>query len=491
MKTTRFDRRSFLKTTGFGVSAFYVAKTSWAQSSPGDTLNTAVIGVNGRGKSHIGATLANKHKSVRLAAICDVDGKVLTQRADELKKRKIDVDTYTDMRKLFENKDIDIITVATPNHWHSLAAIWAVQAGKDVYCEKPVSHNVWEGRQLVKAARKYKRIVQTGTQSRSSDGLQDAVKWIQEGALGKIEIARGLCYKNRPSIGHVNAPVAVPEHINYDLWCGPAPLEPPHRNGNRGPIHYDWHWIWNYGNGDLGNQGIHQMDIARWFLGEKRLSPRLWSLGGRVGYVDDGETPNTQIVYHDYKSAPLIFEVRGLPDSKGSKDRPKYMGASIGVVIHCENGYLSIPSYSGADAFDKGGKKVKEFKSKIQGTDAHFANFIEAVRSRKHQDLNADIEDGHISSALCHTGNISYRLGKATSPEALAKFVKAERGGTDALDRTLEHLAKNEVSLAKEKFVLGPELTMNPKTERFLDNDDANALLTRDYRKPYVAPQKI
>ncbi|MBL6766380.1 MAG: Gfo/Idh/MocA family oxidoreductase [Verrucomicrobiae bacterium] len=492
MKTTRFDRRSFLKTSGFGVSAFYIAKTSWAQSSPGDTLNTAVIGVNGRGRSHIDATLSNKHKSVRLSAICDVDAKVLSQRAADLKKRKVDVTTYSDMRKLFENKDIDIITVATPNHWHSLAAIWAVQAGKDVYCEKPVSHNVWEGRQLVKAARKYKRIVQTGTQSRSSDGLQAAVKWIHEGGLGKIEIARGLCYKSRPSIGHVDAPVPIPEYIDYDLWSGPAPLVPSTRNNpKKGPVHYDWHWIWNYGNGDLGNQGIHQMDIARWFLGEKRLSPRVWSLGGRVGYVDDGETPNTQIVYHDYKSAPLIFEVRGLPETKGGKDMPKYMGAGVGVILHCEDGYVSIPSYTSANVFDKAGKPIREFKSKIQGTDAHFANFIDAVRSRKHQDLNADIEDGHISSALCHTGNISYRLGKQASPQALAEFVKGERGGSETLERTLEHLAKNEVDISKEKLVLGPALEMNPKTERFPGNEAANALLTRDYRKPYVVPENI
>jgi predicted dehydrogenase len=491
MKTKRFDRRSFLKTAGFGVSTFYIAKTSWAQSSPGDTLNTAVIGVNGRGRSHISAALANKHKSVRLAAICDVDGKVLSARAAELKKRKVDVETYEDMRKLFENKEIDIITVATPNHWHSLATIWAVQAGKDVYCEKPVSHNVWEGRQMVKAARKYNRMVQTGTQSRSSDGLQEAVKWIKEGNLGKIQIARGLCYKNRPSIGHVDAPVAVPEHINYDLWCGPAPLEPPRRNGNRGPVHYDWHWIWNYGNGDLGNQGIHQMDIARWFLGEERLSPRVWSLGGRVGYQDDGETPNTQIVYHDYKDAPLIFEVRGLPAAKGDKNRPEYMGASIGVIIHCENGYVSIPSYTSADVYDANGKKIRQFKSKVQGTDVHFANFIDAVRSRNHQDLNADIEEGHISSALCHTGNISYRLGSQAKPAEMARFVENERGGTDAFQRMLEHLEKNEVNPKEYPLALGPALEMDPGTERFVGNDEANEQLTRKYRNPYVIPAEV
>lgn len=492
MKTKRFDRRSFLKTAGFGVSTFYIAKSSWAQSSPGDTLHTAVIGLNGRGRAHIGFTLANKHKGAKLSAVCDVDAKVLDARVADLKKRKVEVKAYRDMREIFDDKDIDIVTIATPNHWHSLAAIWAVQAGKDVYVEKPVSHNVWEGRQLVKAARKYKKMVQTGTQSRSSDGLQAAVKWVQEGNLGKIKIARGLCYKLRPTIGKVDGPVEIPEHIDYDLWSGPAELVPSMRNNpKKGPIHYDWHWIWNYGNGDLGNQGIHQMDISRWFLGEQALSPRVWSIGGRVGYVDDGETPNTQIIHHGYEKAPLIFEVRGLPASKKDKDRPKYMGASVGVILHCEGGYVSIPSYSSANVFDNDGKEIKKFTSKVQGNDAHFANFLDAVRSRKHQDLNADIEEGHLSSALCHTGNISHRLGKQASPAELAKFVKSEKGGPDAYERMLEHLALNEVSLDEYPLTLGPELKMNPKTERFIGNDDANAMLTRKYRKPYVVPKKV
>ena len=492
MKTQRFDRRSFLKTAGFGVSTFYIAKTSWAQQSPGDTLHTAVIGVNGRGKSHIGFTIANKHKGAKLSAICEVDSKVLGARMQDLERRNEKVKGYRDMRRLFEDKDIDIITVATPNHWHSLAAIWAVQAGKDVYVEKPVSHNVWEGRQLVKAARKYKKMVQTGTQSRSSDGLAEAVKWIQAGNLGKIKIAHGLCYKNRPSIGHVNAPVPIPEHIDYDLWSGPAPLVPSRRNNpKKGPIHYDWHWIWKYGNGDLGNQGIHQMDLARWFLGEDALSPRVWSIGGRVGYVDDGETPNTQIIHHGYKNAPLIFEVRGLPKSKKESGRPAYMGASVGVIVKCEGGYLSIASYSGATAYDNDGNEVKKFTSKVQGHNAHFANLIDAIRERDHTILNADIEEGHLSSALCHTGNISHRLGEAVKPADLEKFVAKERGGKDTYDRMIDHLAKNEVSLEEYPLTQGPTLKMNPKSEKFIGNQDANKLLTRKYRKPYVVPKKV
>jgi len=492
MKTKRFDRRSFLKTAGFGVSTFYIARTSWAQQSPGDTLHTAVIGVNGRGRAHIGFTLANKHKGAKLSAICEVDAKVMDARLKDLERRGEKVKAYRDMRRLFEDKDIDIVTIATPNHWHSLAAIWAVQAGKHVYVEKPVSHNVWEGRQLVKAARKYKRMVQTGTQCRSSDGIREAVKWIQDGNLGKIEIARGLCYKNRPSIGHVNGPVPIPEYIDYDLWSGPAPLVPSHRNNpKKGPIHYDWHWIWHYGNGDLGNQGIHQMDIARWFLGEQALSPRVWSLGGRVGYIDDGETPNTQIVHHGFEKAPLIFEVRGLPKSKKEGGRPSFLGASVGVIIHCEGGYLVNPNYSSCTAYDKDGKEIRKFNSKVSGHNAHFANLIDAIRAGDRRILNADIEEGHLSSALCHTGNISYRIGKTATPDQLAAFVAKERGGQETYERMLKHLADNQVSLKEYPLTLGPVLKMNPRTERFIGNEAANALLTRKYRKPFVVPKNV
>jgi predicted dehydrogenase len=228
---------------------------------------------------------------------------------------------YTDMRKLFDDKSIDAVSIATPNHWHALASIWAIQAGKDVYVEKPVSHCVWEGRQIVKAARKYGKIVQTGTQSRSSrEGIAAAVKYVQEGNLGKILLSRGLCYKRRGSIGKSEGEQPIPESIDYDLWCGPGPKGPLMRQ----KLKYDWHWTWDYGNGDLGNQGIHQKDNARWFLGEMELSPSVWSVGGRLGYEDDGETANTQIIYHGYEKAPLIFEVRGLPENKDSKNMDKY-----------------------------------------------------------------------------------------------------------------------------------------------------------------------
>jgi predicted dehydrogenase len=314
MSTHSSPRRSFIKqiTAASAGSVFYIAKTSWAQKSPGETINMAVVGFGGRGGSHISGYLGlgKKGEAVKVAALCDVDSKVLGKRAAEFSKNKSPVQTYTDIRKLLENKDIDAVSIATPNHWHALGSIWAMQAGKDVYVEKPVSHNVWEGRQMVKAARKYGKIVQTGTQSRSSrEGIYAAVKWVQEGNLGKIKLARGLCYKRRASIGKTEGPQRISDTIDYDLWCGPAPMG----DLRRGKLHYDWHWQWDYGNGDLGNQGIHQMDIARWFLGEMALAPVVWSIGGRLGYEDDGQTANTQIIYQGYEKAPLIFEVRGLP----------------------------------------------------------------------------------------------------------------------------------------------------------------------------------
>jgi hypothetical protein len=345
-----------------------------------------------------------------------------------------------------------------------------------------VSHNVWEGRQLVNAARKYKKIVQTGTQARSSKCIQDAVQWVQAGNLGKIKVSRGLCYKRRGSIGDIPDTKDVPREVDYDLWLGPAPKKPLTRER----LHYDWHWMWDYGNGDLGNQGIHQMDIARWFLGDMELSPRVWSVGGRLGYEDDGETANTQVIYHDYESAPLIFEVRGLGVKKGSGSRPTYRDGSVAVFVECEKGWVAVRSYGAVQAYDNDNKLIKEFK----GGGDHFGNFIQAVRSRNPKDLNAEILEGHLSSALCHTGNISHRVGKDASVEDIRDVVKKDDSALEAVDRMIDHLAvANEVDLKATPLTLGPALTMDTKAETFNGHAAANKLLTREYRKPYVVPE--
>ena len=488
----KIPRRQFIRNSLLAAAAFkawpLVAQSSVKSNVIGANgdVRCAIVGLNGRGKNHIEAL--TKLKGVRLVALCDVDSTVLQKELSSATAGGEKVEGYADIRKLLESKEIDAVTFATPHHWHALGAVWAAQAGKDVYVEKPASHNVWEGRKMVEAARKYNRIMQVGTQCRSSVGLQEAIAWLRGGQLGKIIRARGLCYKRRDSIGKTTGPQPVPGTINYDLWCGAAPNTPPRRNSKKnGSIHYEWHWFWEYGNGDIGNQGIHQMDIARWALGEQELSPRVISIGGRLGYDDDGITPNTQIVFHDYKAAPLIFEVRGLPAGIDSNKMDEYHGASIGVVVDCEGGSIVIPSYTKAIVYDQAGKEIKTYE---EGGN-HFENFIQAVRSRKSTDLHADILEGHISAALVHTANISYRLGKLLSPEKIRAATKANSDLAESLGRMEEHLGANKVDLHQTPLMLGAVLKMNPKTERFTNNRAANQLLTREYRKPFVVPEKV
>ena len=473
----KITRRAFLKRSAFGAGLLSLSARSWARvAGANDDIRVAVVGFNGRGADHISAW--EKIKGVRLAALCDVDSKVLDHRVTQAKDKGCNVEAYTDIRKLLANKDIDAISIATPNHWHALATVWAVQAGKDVYVEKPVSYNIWEGEKMVQAARRCHKIVQAGTQSRSSYGIKEAVEWVKAGNLGKILVSRALCYKPRPSIGNTTGPQPVPESVDYDLWCGPAPLTPPRRK----KFHYDWHWFWDYGAGDIGNQGIHEMDVARWFLGEQTLSPRVLAVGGRLGYQDDGQTPNTLIMFHDYQRAPLIMEVRGLPEKAGSDKMDKYKGAGIGIVVECEGGYVLVPDYKSAIAYDKDGKVMKSF----EGVSNHFENFIQAVRSRNESQLNAPIFQGYLSTALCHTGNISYRLGRQQSPDAIREQIKGDNEALLTFQRMAEHLAANEVDLEKTPATLGMPLRMNLGSSKFIGNRDANYLLTRQPREPYV-----
>jgi predicted dehydrogenase len=502
---TPIKRRTFLKTTALGLAATAFSARSWSQVAGANSdVRVAVVGLNGRGRDHLRSLSAVP--GVRIVALCDVDTAVLNRVAGNLAKDGLSPERFTDVRKLLAMPGLDAITIATPNHWHSLGAIWACQAGVDSFVEKPVSHNVWEGRQLVAAAAKHSRVVQAGTQIRSGEGMIEAVAWTRAGNLGKITAARGFCYKRRDSIGRAPGPMPVPETIDYDLWSGPAPLVPPRRNTPRnGPVHYDWHWIWAYGNGDVGNQGIHQMDVARWFLGEPGLPRHTLSIGGRLGYEDDGETPNTQVVIHDYATAPLIFEVRGLPARSGTASvaaagmnsaeaagaaantMDEYRGVRIGNVIDCEGGSIVTDGYFGAKALDREGKLIREFK----GGDRLMANFIDVVRSRKTADLFSPIEIGHVSSALCHVGNISHRLGRAAAPGEFAEAIKANAPLAEACGRMTEHLAANGVDLAKTPLTLGAPLAIDPAAERFtgLGAQVANALLTREYRAGFAVPQ--
>jgi predicted dehydrogenase len=486
------NRRQFLKNSALTAASLGLAPSlARAQSAPAnarviganDDIRVAVVGLNSRGKNHFDNF---QRKGVRVVAICDVDSAVL-DRLGAYAKEKYGVapQVYQDYRKLLENKDIDAVTLATPNHWHALGGIWAAQAGKDVYVEKPISHNIWEGRQLVESARKYNRIMQAGTQTRSSQAIKEAIAWLRAGNLGKIKLARTLCYNRRDSIGKATEPCKIPTTVDYDLWCGPAPKE---KELWRKKFHYDWHWQWPMGNGDLGNQGVHQVDMVRWALGYNEVAPRVFSLGGRLGYADDGTTPNTMISWLDYKEVPVIFEVRGLPTKAGSDKMDQYRGQrGVSAVFECEGGFMVFPNYTSAIACDNDAKEIKKW----EGSENHYANFITAVRSRKVSDLNADILEGHLSAAISHQANISYQLGVTKTPDQVRDAVKNEKGVAEALGRMEEHLAANNVDLKKATLTLGPVLEMNPKTERFTNNEAANKLVTREYRAPYVVPEKV
>jgi predicted dehydrogenase len=490
-------RREFLEESMFATVAALgaasgtkvLASQAAGRVSANDTINVAVIGVNGRGNAHIGAfakTEANKALNTVITHICDADSAVGERRVQEVAKRQggIAPKFVQDIRQVLDDKSVHVVSIATPNHWHSLGAIWAMQAGKDVYVEKPISHNVSEGRRVVDASTKLNRICQTGTQGRSSGSNIATMAFLRSGGIGEVLVSRGLCYKRRQSIGPAGV-YQPPTTVDYDLYCGPAPKDPITRKR----FHYDWHWQWAMGNGDLGNQGIHQMDVARWALGVDGLADAVISYGGRVGYQDAGETANTQVVIMPYGKKALVFEVRGL-------ETAPYKDAMVGNIIEGTDGYVVIgrAAQDGARtaAFDKSGKLIKPLTGAGgDGEGGHFGNFIAAVRSRRRQDLKADCQEGHLSSALCHLGNISYRLGEPVTPQALVSklnTLKVSDNVQDTFERTRTHLADNEVDIAATKLTLGQWITLDPANERFRDNDQANAMLTRNYRAPYVVP---
>jgi predicted dehydrogenase len=479
MRMNTLTRRSFLKNTvaaGVSLAAVPFSKVLGAN----DTIRIGVVGMNGQGAYHI--QQLNAIAGVQVVALCDADRDIIAREKKKFDERGEKVDTYIDVRKLLEDKNIDAISIATPNHWHSLMTIWACQAGKDVYVEKPGSHNIWEGRKMVEAARKYKRIVQHGTQRRSDGGVYEIFDYLHQGSLGKIKCVRGFCYKPRNSIGKVNGTGTIPAGVDYNLWCGPAPMEPLRREH----LHYDWHWVWPTGCGDIGNQGVHQMDVCHWLLNAKGLPKRVMSFGGRLGYIDDGETANTQVAILEYDTAPIIFEVQGLPRKKGDQAMDNYRGIRIGEVLECEDGYIA-----GGWAYDNNGTKIKQF-IRNEGS-GHFDNFLKAMRSRNVSDLNADIAIGHISSALCHTANTSYRLGKTATGKEIADALGNNDDYQSTFFRFQEHLLVNNVDLEQTPRYLGPWLTMDATNEKYTGEHsmEANMFLTRNYREPFIVPDEV
>ncbi|MDG2423158.1 MAG: Gfo/Idh/MocA family oxidoreductase [Phycisphaerales bacterium] len=446
-----------------------------------DDVRVAVVGLRSRGRNHYNAL--QQIEGVEVVALCDVDRNILSERARDFNEQyDREVDMEVDFRRLLDRDDIHAVSLATPNHWHALQTIWACDAGKDVYVEKPVCHDMREGMAMVEAAHRNDRVVQTGTQYRSCTANQAAIEWARNGNLGEIKVARGICYKPRRSIGKVKGAQVVPDHIDYDLWVGPAPMKPLSRKN----LHYDWHWDFDTGNGDLGNQGVHQMDIARWMIGAKGMPPRVMSAGGRVGYEDDGNTPNTQVVVLDYPDVPLIFEVRGLPrDASARQDKwqmDNYLGSGITAILHCEGG--NVVTRHGANAAivqDPDGREILRFT----GTRNHFLDFIEAVRNNDRGNLAAEINEGRLSAALCHAGNASYRIGNKADRKEILGQVSGHEFGHDAMDRMLKHLAANEIDVNQPCLSAGPWLQIDPSTEQF-DVAEANVLVSPSARAPYT-----
>ena len=431
------NRRYFLMSSTAAAGATLPAS---ALLGANDRIRVACVGIRGRGGAHISGFA--ERPDAEVAALCDVDEAVLEKRAREVEARtKKRPTTYTDYRKLLEDKSIDAVSLATPNHWHALGTIWACQAGKDVYVEKPCTHNIFEARQIVAAARKYNRIVQQGSQSRSSPALQEAVQKLKDGLIGDVYMGRGLCFKWRDTIQRTPVEPA-PAGVHYDLWLGPAPK----REFTRNRFHYNWHWFWDYGNGDIGNQGIHQMDICRWLL-DVTYPTKVSSMGGHFMFDDDQQTPNTQVATFEFdgmgKKKFLVFEVRHwMSNHEAGLGEGKKDPNTIGNIFYGSKGYMVV------------GGGYKTFLGREQepgparsGGGNHFENFLNAMRSRKPSDLNAEIEEGAMSTVLVHLANISYRLGRT--------------------------------------------LKFDAKTQTCIGDSEANRMLTRKYREPFVVREKV
>ncbi|MCG6191010.1 Gfo/Idh/MocA family protein [Maribellus maritimus] len=455
-------RRDFIKKSAIGAAGIAIGGMGFSAKSyasiigANDRITMAVIGIRGRGTSHIEAwcKLKDSH-NVRLKTLCDVDEQFWGPRA------KLVVDnggekpiTEWDMHKVLADPDIDAVSFATPNHWHALGTVLACQAGKHVYVEKPASHNVWEGRKMIEAARKYNRRVQVGFQNRSKAKVMEAIQFLHDGGIGKVYMARGLCIKPRDSFG-ITKDGAPPSSLHYDRWLGPATWRP--YNEKKG--HYNWHWFWDTGNGDTGNQGPHQFDIARWGLNKNEHPVSIYSSGGFYGVHPEEcaqETPNTQNSIFKYKDGTMLeFETRGRYSNEESN-----LGIRIGNIFYGTEGWLEIDggkwnAYREREKEPFAGSKTKAESNKdisLTGPSntAHFSNFIDAIRSGKNEDLHCDINEGFFSTVLPLTANISYRL-----------------------QRELKFMGSN---MDQEKIV---------------DDDAANALLTRAYRLPYVVPNVV
>ena len=479
-------RRRFLKTSALTVAGLALSRLRVLGAS--SDIRLAIIGCGNKGQQHI--TLFAALTGVRIVAVCDVAPERLARAVDESKKLNQSPDPFTDPRRVLERKDVDAVVIATPNHWHALLTLWAVQAGKDVYVEKPVSHSMWESERMVAAQKSSGRIIQSGTQYRSCHGLIAARAWLNEGHIGKALWGHALWYEYRPSIGKC-APFK-PDSLDYDLWCGPAPCEPL----TRPKLHYDWHWDWATGNGDLGNSGVHAFDACRWFAGQSGFPRRVLGLGGRFTYADAAQTPNTQLTLLDYAGIPILIENRNLPVETGEKYMDTFRRIREGFVLQFEGGYFA-GLRAGGVVIGPDGERLKDFVG--DGGKDHQANFIEAVRTRRQSALSAPIREGHISSAVCHLGNLSYRLGEPVIAAACRQSIGNHAQAEETFDRLGKSLGGIGVDLAKTPFTLGPWLETNPETGEILGAGQgeptkltqARALAKGAHRSPYEMPKNL
>ncbi|AOS45282.1 Inositol 2-dehydrogenase [Lacunisphaera limnophila] len=489
------DRRHFLKSSALALGAglgHRLLASTWSQpAGANEAIRVGVIGINDKGAEHIKQLLTLP--GVRVVALCDVDPRTLAREVEKLKAREITVFATTDARRLLERSDVDAVVIATSNHWHALLTIWACQAGKHVYVEKPVSRTVWEGRKMVEAAARYNRIVQAGTQYRSDTGWPEAIAWLQAGHLGALKYVHTICYKRRESIGR-RLPW-YPDWLDYDMFCGPTPMVPLERRR----LDYDWHWDWRTGNGELGNNGPHVIDLARRLTGQGGLPERVMSFGGHVLVDDVATTPNTHLAVYDFGAGvPILFEGRGLPARPGVNymDPFRKMSGPNGIAVICEGGFLS--GYTGSAAYDTNGKQIRRFTG--DGGEAHLANFLAAVRSQRTADLAAPILTGHESTRLCHLGNISHRVGRpataAAARAALAEFPSA----LDALTDLQRHLSVHGLDLEQHALTLGPWLQIDAAQEGIaaVEGADQETVLERarfhlkeTQRAPWVIPDVV
>lgn len=417
-----------------------------------------------------------------VVAICDPDQ---TRMDLVIEKIAPQAQTYTDLRKLLEDPSIDAVVVATCNHWHCLAAIWAMEAGKHVYVEKPLSHSQWEGDQAVAAARRYGKVCQIGTQQRSDPMQAEIKKFLhEEKALGEIKAAKVNRYGVRGEIGKRDTPLQIPKPVNYDLWLGPAQDQPILRRG----LHYDWHWDWNTGSGEMGNWGVHVLDDVRnnIFQDSVKLPQKIFGGGGRVVWDDAGQTPNVHFTYFDTGSIPVVIGLTNLPEKPGSKKTPRPHGPPSGYVAICEGGEFHGRRGKGV-AYDNEGKVIRKFSGNA-GDLTHQKNFLDAVIANDPALLNADIEIGHHSTGWCNLANISYRAGSQMSVDDIRSINQPQ--WQQLIDQMTGHLSVYDLKLDDQVIQLSPMLSLNEEGQFVGDHSDtANPFLKRAYRKGFEVPE--